>query len=72
MDKALLTVGEVALLLRLSEKVVYRNIKTLPGAFKVFGSWRIDRDTLLAELKKQATPKEQSRVSSKDDRHGLL
>lgn len=40
----LLTVGEYAALMRLSERTVYRLIWSglLPGATKVGGQWRID------------------------------
>jgi hypothetical protein len=40
----LLTVGEYALMIRCSEKTVYRRIwaQSLPGAVKVGGQWRID------------------------------
>lgn len=71
MERQLLTLGEVAELLRVSTKVVYRNVKTMPGAFKVFGSWRFDREILLAELKRQASTRGQA-ISITVDRHGLL
>jgi len=71
MERQLLTLGEVSELLRVSTKVVYRNVRSIPGAFKIFGSWRFDREVLLTELKKQATPKEKDGVKLKS-KHGLL
>jgi excisionase family DNA binding protein len=43
-SEELLTVGEYALLVRCSEKTVYRRIwaNDLPGAVRVGGQWRID------------------------------
>jgi len=71
MDKSLMTVGEVAELLRVSEKVIYRNVNNIPGAFKVFGSWRFDRQTLLDDLKRKSAPKAKDVQLSTDNRHGL-
>jgi regulator of sigma D len=68
-----LTVGETAIILRKSEKWIYRHASDIPGSLKLFGSWLFDRQTLLEELKKRSriTPKEESRDNPMD-RHGLL
>ena len=71
MDNDLLSVGEVALMLRVSEKSVYRNVKTIPGAFKLFGVWRFDREILQAWLKRQAAPKSEATPLPTGNRHGL-
>ena len=64
-----LTVPETATLLRKSDKSVYRLITTLPGAFKVGGTWLIDEEVLLSSLKRLAeSPKGKAQ---NDDRHGL-
>jgi len=67
MERSLLTVGEVAEILRVSVKSVYRNIHSIPGAFKVFGTWRFDREKLLTGLKEMAAGKGKGH----GDRHGL-
>lgn len=67
----LLTVGEVAVLLRVSEKCIYRKLPNIPGAFKVFGSWRFCKETLLADLKKQSAPKAKGQELTTVNRHGL-
>jgi hypothetical protein len=46
-----LSVGETASLLGKSEKWVYAHLQELPGAFKLGGSWFIDKTILLSELK---------------------
>ena len=50
----LLTIDETAALLKLSDRTVYEMLRTgrLPGAAKVSGKWRIDRDKLLAWIAK--------------------
>jgi excisionase family DNA binding protein len=46
----LLTIDETAALLKLSDRTIYEMFRggRLPGAAKVSGKWRIDRDKLLA------------------------
>jgi excisionase family DNA binding protein len=53
-DTPALTVREVATLLRVDEKTVYRlaKRKDLPG-FKVAGAWRFKRDDIDAWIEKQ-------------------
>jgi len=48
----LLTVTEVAELLRVSRKAVYDMLRhrSLPGARKLGGTWRVHRDTLLEHI----------------------
>ena len=68
---SLLTAGEVAGLLRKSQKWVYQNSHLIPGGFKLKGSWLWDKEVLLAALKemsrKPATPRKEG-----GDRHNLL
>jgi excisionase family DNA binding protein len=56
MDGPALTVREVAALLNVDEKTVYRLAKhgDLPG-FRVAGSWRFKRDDIDAWIEKQKT-----------------
>jgi excisionase family DNA binding protein len=56
MDTPALTVREVAVLLNVDEKTVYRLAKRgeLPG-FKVAGAWRFKRDDINAWIEKQKT-----------------
>lgn len=51
----LLTVSEAATLLRVSTKTVYELVRTksLPGAAKIGGIIRINRETLLAWINSQ-------------------
>lgn len=53
-DNSVLTVKEVAALLRVDEKTVYRlvNKRELPG-FKVAGAWRFKRDDIESWIEKQ-------------------
>ena len=53
MNEAFLTISEVARLVRLSEKSVYKLAQAgrLPGAAKVGNQWRVNREELLAWLK---------------------
>lgn len=53
-DNSVLTVKEVAALLRVDEKTVYRLVKKreLPG-FKVAGAWRFKRDDIESWIEKQ-------------------
>lgn len=73
MDKIFYTPGEVAQVLRVATKTIYRMLLTgeIPGAFKFGGTWRIDREIFHASLKKQATPKVKGHVLSTDNRHDL-
>lgn len=53
-ETSVLTVKEVATLLRVDEKTVYRLVKKreLPG-FKVAGAWRFKRDDMESWIEKQ-------------------
>jgi len=53
-DNSMLTVKEVATLLRVDEKTVYRLAKKreLPG-FKVAGAWRFKREDIESWIEKQ-------------------
>ncbi len=55
-----LTISECAELLRLSERSVYGMARNgeLPGAVKVGGKWRVERSTLMASLRAQASSNE--------------
>ena len=67
-----LSVGETASLLGKSEKWTYARLHELPGAFKLGGSWFIDKEILLSELKTLAKkPARQSSPKPVHDRHGL-
>lgn len=50
----LLTIDETAALLKLSDRTIYEMLRNgrLPGAAKVSGKWRVDRDKLLAWIAK--------------------
>lgn len=63
MNSPYLSVGELALFLRKSEKWVYQQLNKgkIPGAFKLGGSWLIDRDILGAALQKRASAKASNR-----------
>ena len=56
MNENLLTIREVAALLKINEKTVYKLAAAakIPG-MKVGGSWRFDRETITGWLKNQAT-----------------
>ena len=41
-----LTIQEVAKLLRVAPETVYRNARTIPGAFRVSSSWRFSAKQL--------------------------
>lgn len=67
-----LSVGETASLLGKSEKWTYAHLDELPGAFKLGGSWFIDREILMSELKSRAQkPARQPLSKPVHDRHGL-
>ena len=67
-----LSVGETASLLGKSEKWVYAHLRELPGAFKLGGSWFINKEILTSELNSLAQkPTRQSTQESVNDRHGL-
>jgi hypothetical protein len=51
MERLMLTVSEVAEILYLDEKTVYRIAKELPGYIKIAGSVRFNRETFLAGVK---------------------
>lgn len=67
-----LSVGETASLLGKSEKWVYAHLSELPGAFKLGGSWFIDKEILTSGLKSLAQkPARKSAQRPVHDRHGL-
>jgi hypothetical protein len=49
-----LSVGEVAQLLRMSEKFVYAHVKEIPGFFKIGSRWFADQTILEDELQRLA------------------
>ncbi len=57
-DDAVLTIPEVAALLKISERTVYAMAKEgrLPGAVKIGGSWRVLRPKLMGWLEENSTP----------------
>ena len=57
-DEPVLTIKEVATLLKISERTVYAMAKEgrLPGAVKVGGSWRVLRSKLMAWLEAGGDP----------------
>jgi len=56
-DEPLLTIKEVAALLKMSDRTVYAMAKEgkLPGAVRLGGSWRIVRSKLFAWLDANST-----------------
>ena len=54
-DNAIMTIGELALYLKVTERTIYRlaGIKHIP-AFKVGGSWRFSRADIDAWIKSQS------------------
>lgn len=65
-----LTVGELALLLRRSEKWIYQHIHTIQGAFKLGRCWFIDREILTSSLKSLAQ-KPKAPAKGSPNRHNL-
>lgn len=51
MERLMLTVSEVADILYLDEKTVYRIASSLPGYIKISGSVRFNKETFLAGIK---------------------
>jgi len=67
-----LSVGETAALLGKSEKWVYAHLNEIPGAFKLGGSWFINKEILTSGLESLAQkPARQSTQKPVGDRHGL-
>ena len=54
MNHQYLSIGEVAQLLRMSEKFVYAHVREIPGFFKLGGRWFADKEILTEELHKLA------------------
>ena len=54
MDHQYLSVGEVATVLRMSEKFVYAHVRDIPGFFKIGGRWFADKAILEEGLHKLA------------------
>lgn len=69
MERLMLTVGEVARLLFLDEKTVYRIAKELPGYIKIAGSVRFNRETFMAGMSGLKPAKRQACEVA--DRHKL-
>ncbi len=57
-EDAVLTIPEVAALLKISERTIYAMAKEgrLPGAVKVGGSWRVLLPKLMGWLEANSTP----------------
>jgi hypothetical protein len=72
MNTAYLSVGEVATLFGKSTKWVYSALQEdlIAGAFKLNGSWFIDKKILLTDLHSKATKKKGGH-SLRDNRHNL-
>jgi hypothetical protein len=49
-----LSVGEVAAMLRMSEKFVYAHVREIPGFFKLGGRWFADETVLREGLERLA------------------
>jgi excisionase family DNA binding protein len=67
-----LSVGEVATLLRMSDKWTYQQLNkgNIPGAFRIGINWFIDRQTFEEALRERA--KKPNRIPDKNrDRHNL-
>jgi hypothetical protein len=72
MSNPYLSVGEVAQLLGVSVKFVYKHGRELPGYLKIAGLIRFDRDVLQSRLKELASqPSKRDRAVSYSSRHGL-
>ncbi len=68
-----LSVGETANLLGMSEKWIYAHLKELPGAFKLGGSWFINKEILTTELESRALkPTRHSTKKPVQDRFGSI
>ncbi len=76
MDSNYLSVADVALLLRRSQKWVYKHQAIIPGYFRLANSIFFDRAILAETLKTIATNQlkntKQSRHNRAVDRHGLM
>ena len=71
MDSPYLTVKEVAILLRKSEKWVYAKRTQIPGQFKLAGAIFFDRDILKSRLKELAFKPTKRLARACPDKHGL-
>lgn len=70
-----LSVKEVAEMLNISSKTVYKKLEFIPGYFNLGGMHFFDEEELISGLKKMATcQKKTSSVfhQSRGDRHGLM
>jgi excisionase family DNA binding protein len=70
MERLMLTVSEVADILYLDEKTVYRIASKLPGYIKIGGSVRFNRETFLAGIK--GSKPARIRDCAVADRHNLV
>ncbi len=72
MESPYLSVGDVARLLRKSQKWVYQHKAEIPGFVKLAGSFFFDREILLSGLSKKASqPTRTQKPDRRNDRHGL-
>jgi len=69
-----LSVKEVAALLNISEKTVYKKLGIIPGYFNLGGMHFFDEEELLNGLKLLATSSNRttSRIHQTRDKHGLM
>ena len=70
-----LSVKEVAEMLNISSKTVYKKLELIPGYFNLGGMHFFDEEVLLQGLKQLATkPKKTASPihSTRTDRHGLM
>lgn len=66
-----LSVKEVAAILNVSPKTVYKKKTELPGYFKLAGLHFFDEEVLVKRLKELATTYKPTQIRSRMGRHGL-
>jgi excisionase family DNA binding protein len=74
MSHLYLSVGEIAGLLRTSEKWIYQQLAkgNIPGAFRIGRTWLIDQEIFTSKLKEKAQkPIQVKRDSGSKNRHSL-
>jgi hypothetical protein len=64
------SVGEIASLLGITERSVYRLNRKIPGWVKVGGRCYVNRQTFLKMT--QGTKEPEEKIVGVDDRHGLI
>lgn len=69
-------VGELADLLRVSQKWIYQQLgkDNIPGSFKISGVWFVDKEIFASSLKQKAQKanSEPARGGGSENRHNLL